>query len=92
MTLARLKAGLAVLVRASGSPDGVDLHRRLWLGSALGRLEPALRDTLALVAGEGLTHAEAGLALGVAETTVSWRIHEARRRLTRELDGERPDD
>ena len=90
-TLARLRERLAVLVRVSTGPDGRDPHRRIWLGSALARLEPALRDTFVLVAGEGLTHAEAGLALGVAETTVSWRMHEARRRLRNEFDGETPD-
>lgn len=89
-TLARLRQGLALLVQI-GAADRRDPHRRIWLESALGRLEPALRDTIALVAGEGLTHAEAGLALGVAETTVSWRMHEARRRLKSEFDGEKPD-
>ncbi|GJD51444.1 hypothetical protein OPKNFCMD_4198 [Methylobacterium crusticola] len=80
-TLARLKEGLAVLARLGPAPDGRDLFRRTWLASALARLDPALRETVVLVVGEGLTHAEAGQALGVAETTVSWRLHEARRRL-----------
>lgn len=90
-TLARLRQGLALLVQIGSAPDGRDPHRRIWLDSALGRLDPALRDTLALVAGEGLTHAEAGAALGIAETTVSWRMHEARRRLAKILDGDGPD-
>jgi DNA-directed RNA polymerase specialized sigma24 family protein len=34
-----------------------------------------------LVAGEELTHAEAAAVLGIAENTVSWRLHEARKRL-----------
>ncbi|MDV2985817.1 UNVERIFIED_CONTAM: RNA polymerase sigma factor [Methylobacteriaceae bacterium AG10] len=91
-TLARLKAGLAVLMRAA-APEETDPYRRIWLESALGRLDPRLRETLVLVAGEGLTHAEAGRALGIAEATVSWRMHEARRRLAgefeRSFEGER---
>ncbi|AWN45473.1 RNA polymerase subunit sigma-24 [Methylobacterium terrae] len=80
-TLARMKEGLGVLLRLGPAPDGRDLHRRAWLAGALARLDPRLRETVVLVAGEGLTHAEAAHALGVAEATVSWRLHEARRRL-----------
>lgn len=80
-TLARMKDGLGVLLRLGPAPDGRDLYRRAWLARALARLDPALRETVVLVAGEDLTHAEAGLVLGVAEATVSWRLHEARRRL-----------
>lgn len=81
-SLARMRERLAVLVGLEPGPDGRDLHRRAWLAGALGRLDPALRETLVLVVGEGLTHAEAGAALGLAEATISWRLHEARRRLT----------
>lgn len=90
-TLARMREGLAVLVRIGGGAGKADPDRRIWLKSALGRLEPSLRDTVILVAGEGLTHAEAGAALGVAENTVSWRLFEARRRLKEAFDGEMPD-
>jgi RNA polymerase sigma-70 factor, ECF subfamily len=43
------------------------------------------RETLALVVGEGLTHAEAALVLAVKESTVSWRLHEIRKRLNAEV-------
>ena len=86
-TLARIKDGLSVLVGLSRQPDGRDLYRRTWLASGLNRLEPALLETVVLVVGEGLTHAEAGLVLGIAEPTVSWRMHEARRRLGDVLGG-----
>ena len=39
------------------------------------------RDTLVLVAGEGLSHREAAELLGVKESTVSWRLHEIRKKL-----------
>ncbi|MGB5326173.1 MAG: RNA polymerase sigma factor [Pseudomonadales bacterium] len=38
-------------------------------------------DTLVLVSGEGLSHAQAAQILNVKESTVSWRIHEIRKRL-----------
>jgi len=41
-------------------------------------------ETLVLVLGEGLSHAEAATVLEVKESTVSWRLHEIRKRLDRE--------
>lgn len=41
-------------------------------------------DTLVLVVGEGMSHAEAASLLDVKESTVSWRIHEIRKRLANE--------
>ena len=52
-----------------------------WLRDALGRLSDELRATVVLVVEEGLRHAEAGEVLGVTEATVSWRMHEVRKRL-----------
>ena len=78
-TLTRLKGHLAVLAGMAALPDGRDLFRRSWLASELARLSPLLRETVVLVAGEGLTHAEAAIALGVTESTVSGRMHEVRR-------------
>jgi len=74
---------LTVLVGiAAAAPDRRDLYDAIWLKSAIARLKPALRDTAVLVAGQQLTHAEAGAILGVAEATVAWRMHEVRRLLT----------
>ncbi|WP_133772021.1 RNA polymerase sigma factor [Enterovirga rhinocerotis] len=75
----RQREGLSVLADLAAPADGRDLYRQSWLASEIGRLPADLRETILLVAGEGLTHAEAGTALGIAETTVSWRLHEARR-------------
>ena len=82
----RLRDCLAVLAGLAPRPDGRDAYRRSWLASELARLDPLLRDTVVLVVGEDLTHAEAARALGVAESTVSWRMHEARRQLTPRMD------
>lgn len=78
-TSARLKGHLAVLADMAVPPDGRDLFRRSWIASELGRLSPLLRETVVLVAGEGMTHAEAAIALGVTESTISGRMHEVRR-------------
>jgi len=78
-TFQRLKGHLAVLADRAAPPDGRDLYRRSWLASELARLSPLLRETVVLVAGEGLTHAEAASALGVTESTISGRMYEVRR-------------
>jgi len=69
-----------------GRADGVELRRRLL--AALESLTPSLRVAVVLVLVEGFTHAEAAEVLGCAEGTVSWRVHEARRRLQTLLGGE----
>ena len=72
---------LAVLAGLARGSDGRDLHDAMWLRSAIARLKPAYRDAAVLVAGQQLSHAEAAEILGVAESTVSWRMHEVRRLL-----------
>jgi RNA polymerase sigma-70 factor (ECF subfamily) len=91
VTLGRLRERLSVLAGLAPPPDGRDAFRRSWLASELARLDPLLRDTVVLVVGEDLTHGEAARALGVAESTVSWRMHEARRQLTPQITKEVPD-
>ena len=44
-------------------------------------LQDDLKDTLILVFGKGLTHLQAAEQLNIKESTVSWRIHEARKLL-----------
>ena len=69
------------MVGLTNAPDGRDLYDGAWIRSAISRLKPDLRDTAILVAGQQLTHAEAAEILGIAEATVSWRMHEVRRLL-----------
>ncbi len=64
---------------ASEAPDPM---RSRWLSSILSQLDPKLRATIVLVAGEGLSHREAAEQLGVSENTVAWRMHEVRKRLS----------
>jgi RNA polymerase sigma-70 factor (ECF subfamily) len=70
---------LAVLAGLAEVPDGRDLHDQLWIRSAIAQLKPVYRDTVILVAGQQLTHAEAAEILGVTEATVSWRMHQVRK-------------
>lgn len=45
------------------------------------------RDAVLLVFGGDLSHGEAAQVLRVAESTVSWRIHSARKRLVKKMEG-----
>jgi RNA polymerase sigma-70 factor (ECF subfamily) len=91
-TFAHLRDRLSVLAALAAPPDGRDSYRRIRLAGELSRLDPPLRDTVVLVVGEDFTHAEAARVLGVAESTVSWRMHEARRQLAPRIAKEVPDD
>ena len=51
----------------------------------IGRLPSTEKEALLLVCGNAMTHREAAHCLGVKESTVSWRIHEARKKLARYL-------
>lgn len=79
----RVSEKLAVLVGIGAATDGRDQYDAVWLQHAISKLKPALRDTAVLVAGQQLSHAEAAEVLGVAEATVSWRMHEVRRLIAR---------
>jgi RNA polymerase sigma-70 factor (ECF subfamily) len=66
-------------------PSGDDAGRAAQVQEALLKLPPKQRAAVVLTACEGLTHAEAAQALGCSETTVSWRLFAARRKLKRLL-------
>jgi RNA polymerase sigma-70 factor (ECF subfamily) len=78
---------LGVLAGLAAAPDGRDAYDAVWIESAIMRLKPAYRDAAILVAGQQLTHAEAAEILGVAESTVSWRMHEVRKLIAVGPDG-----
>ena len=83
--LARMRQRLSVVVALGANPDGRGLYRAAWLASGIARLSPEIRAAVVLVAGEGLSHAEAAAVLGCAESTVSWRLHAARKRLRAQM-------
>jgi RNA polymerase sigma-70 factor, ECF subfamily len=65
---------------ASSVPHDVDAaHDDLW--NAVRSLPDQQRDAVLLVYGEDLSHAEASAVMGCSEKTVSWHVHEAKKRL-----------
>ncbi len=52
-----------------------------WLWAAVRSLPDKQRDAVLLVHAEGLSHAAAADILACSEKTVSWHLHEARKRL-----------
>ncbi|MEJ6393754.1 RNA polymerase sigma factor [Gymnodinialimonas sp. 2305UL16-5] len=51
-----------------------------WLHTAMARLSPVMRDTLALIL-DDLTQAEVAEILDTTEGTVAWRVSEAKKKL-----------
>lgn len=84
----RTSAELAVVARLERTAEANESERRQWLEDALGRLNDNLRETAALVVGEGLSHAAAAQVLDIAEATVSWRMMEIRKQLQAEASQE----
>ncbi len=71
--------GVQALIEGGVEPEPEDRAEALWL--AVRTLPDKQRDAVLLVYGEGLTHASAADAMACAEATVSWHIHEAKKRL-----------
>lgn len=68
------------LVDAQGA-DGADADPATRLWAAVGTLPERQRDAVLLVHGEGLGHGAAADVMGVSEGTVSFHIHEAKKKL-----------
>lgn len=83
---AKLMENYAAL-REMDAADTADTDERTaWLHDTLQELEPTLRETVLLVVAEEMSHAEAAEALGCAESTVSWRMHQAKKALRARMD------
>ena len=72
---------------AALSPEGDSLKKELKekLEEAIGKLSPAYKAAFNLVVLQGMSHAEAAKLLGCTESTVSWRMHKARKMLQARL-------
>ena len=68
------------IVASTNDSDG-DEERATELWAAVAKLSEKQRETVLLVYGEGYSHAQAAEALGISEATVSWHVHEAKKRL-----------
>jgi RNA polymerase sigma factor (sigma-70 family) len=62
-----------------------DTRQAARIQDALMKLPAKQRTAVVLTTYDGLTHAEAAHALGCSETTISWRLFAARRKLKRLL-------
>lgn len=81
MTYAKAAAGWGEIELARRAEDDERRDAGKWLDHAMSALPTDLRDTLALVLDDELTHAQAADVLDLSEGTISWRLSEARKRL-----------
>jgi RNA polymerase sigma-70 factor (ECF subfamily) len=66
--------------------DAARTENAIYLAQLLEQLDElgeGMRETALLVHAEGLSHAEAGEILGVAEATISWRVHAIRKHMNK---------
>lgn len=69
------------------SPEQNMMHKDVL--KALAELPEALKETIILVCWQGMSHREAGEVLACPEGTVSWRVHEARKKIAEALEVKR---
>ena len=75
-------AGASVAFAELQAADWKDSESRVnWLHEAIETLDSTMKETVLLVVAENLSHRQAAEILGIAESTVSWRMHEAKKRL-----------
>jgi RNA polymerase sigma-70 factor, ECF subfamily len=70
------------------TPETALMGTQLW--DAVRALPDQQRDAVLLIYGEDLSHQEAAMIMGCSEKTVSWHVHEARRRLKAKLEPDEP--
>jgi RNA polymerase sigma-70 factor (ECF subfamily) len=75
-----------MMVEEAGAetPETAVMGQELW--AAVRSLPDRERDAVLLVYGEDLSHGEAAAVMGCSEKTVSWHLHEARKRLKTRLE------
>lgn len=71
--------GVHALASGEAASEDDDPAEALW--AAVRRLPDKQRDAVLLVYGEGVSHAVAAEVMAISEKTVSWHIHEAKKRL-----------
>ncbi len=72
-------AAAAVLADDAVDPAPDDPLEEIW--AAVAQLPDKQRDAILLIYSEGKNHAEAASIMNCAESTVSWHVHEAKKRL-----------
>jgi RNA polymerase sigma-70 factor (ECF subfamily) len=79
-------SNVMMMVEEAGAetPETAVMGQELW--AAVRSLPDRERDAVLLVYGEDLSHGEAAAVMGCSEKTVSWHLHEARKRLKTRLE------
>lgn len=75
----RLVDGDGGTTNAEDEITTADGMREIW--AAVRSLPPQQRDAVLLIYGEDMSHAQAALVMGCSEKTVSWHVHEAKKKL-----------
>lgn len=75
----RLVDDTAHSMSAEDEITAADGAREIW--RAVRALPPQQRDAVLLIYGEDMSHAEAAVVMGCSEKTVSWHVHEAKKKL-----------
>jgi RNA polymerase sigma-70 factor (ECF subfamily) len=87
------QAGEAAFVREKHRHNATFMHNDTLaaerLLAAIDKLPRKQKEAILLVFGEGMRHKEAARVSGCMETTISWRIFQARKRLKTSLEQER---
>ena len=76
---------LSVVVQKDHRPDPAMAMTQSQMWQKVRQLPPKQRDAMLLIYAEDLSHAEAAVILQCAESTVSWHVHEAKKRLKQEM-------
>ena len=74
-------AAMALVAETEYAPDRETEMTRDQLWAMVRQLPDKQRDAVLLIFGEDLTHKQAADVMECAESTVSWHIHEAKKRL-----------
>lgn len=78
-------AALSVVMQKDHRPDPATEMTQGQMWRKVRQLPPKQRDAMLLIYAEDLSHAEAAMILQCAESTVSWHVHEAKKRLKQEM-------
>jgi RNA polymerase sigma-70 factor (ECF subfamily) len=82
----RMKKDYGEVLELTREAEADAAREQAWLYEMLDEVGADLRETAILVLAEGLSHAEAGEVLDIKEATVSWRMHELRKKLKKLAD------
>lgn len=77
----RLEKSYGEHLAAARADQDAAAQENAWLYDTLAQVGGDLRDTAVLVLAQGMSHAEASAVLEIKESTVSWRMHELKKKL-----------